>query len=103
MDNTPFTFLYHDGEKDIHGDPLTLHRALVRATAGQLEELLKQARSDDPATAVLAAEKVIDCTRVAFDLIPYDRLTGRGVMDRDALAILKRFRDADSSLKKKRE
>src|SRR5882724_12726100 len=80
-DSNGFVFVYFDGEKVIHGDPIMLHRWMLGHAEGKLGQLIEDVRNDDQSIAFPAIEKMLDVARKTFDLVPYDRETGKGAME----------------------
>ena len=84
---------YHDGRAQVYGDPLAIWRRLVHGLDGDVNRWLTHARSEEPEIRYQATERILVATVEAFDLAPFDRATGQGVLERDAMAILNTFFD----------
>ncbi len=96
---------YWDGLSQVYADPMEVYRELQKATAGQLRQVLKDARATGPADAEgddaetltrksaeradaemrawPAVEKLLAASRSAFHMTPFDRATGKGATERD--------------------
>lgn len=87
-------FVYHDGEKEVHADPLDIRRKLLQASVGAFYRWLSHARDveaplgpdgkevEEEPMVVLgrldAQDKVLAAARHAFGLAPLDPATGKG-------------------------
>jgi hypothetical protein len=81
---------YHDGREPVYADPLAVWRKLTVATRGELAALL--ARYNENGTSQdLAAGPLAEAAVAAFGLVPFDKLTGHGACEDDALWLLGDF------------
>lgn len=104
------TFPYNDGFTDVRGDPFRILRELTVILGGDPNAVLQHARalppapSGDPdadralgdATLVRKAEaqhRLSAAARQAFEMAPYDRVSGRGPLDDECLDVLYSFID----------
>jgi hypothetical protein len=72
-------FSYQDADgKEVYGDPLAIHYALLEALQGELNDVLEQARAEDVLTRARAQKRLAAAVLEAFGLEPFDRTTGRG-------------------------
>lgn len=122
MSPTDFrTFHYHNGVQEVKADPFRVMRELVVILGGDPNAVIQAAREKPPArppditteqeeayrlacdaVAVRNAEsqhRLAAAARQAFNLPPFDELTGRGPLDDECLDTVYRFLDW---LKKKR-
>lgn len=99
-DNEKLVFCYEIGGEKRYADPLEIRRRLIRATSGEINDILKDAgRRVDPDSgnpienvATLAAqEKRTEAGREAFDLPPLNPKTGDGVPESEVVRILGEF------------
>ena len=101
---------YWNGAVTVYGDPLELHRALLRAAGGRLDRLLQDAQAegpedgpgDDPDTLARKAEeraiadarslpaldRLANMARDAFGMVAFDRTTGTGATLADCHRVL---------------
>lgn len=84
-------FRYHDGTKERYCDPLKALRAMVRECHGDLAGVVENCKSPSPELAASGAEKFIAAGRVAFEMTPFNAMTGEGAMDEDVLSVLGAF------------
>lgn len=113
-------FRYEVGGVVYWEDPLAVRRALMRHSAGQFynwqndaiepdkpesyvspspsdtspsqQEMIEIARKASSVMVRLdAQERVLECVRKAFDLAPFDRATGQGVVEDDVWRVLDEF------------
>lgn len=94
-------FGYHDGTKDVFGDPLELHRRLNEALEYQAAEVCEQARSEFLPTADAAHKKLVAAAANAFRLVSFDPATGQGCTERMAMKVYNAFIEHIDGLKKK--
>ena len=91
-------FCYELGGVKVYTDPLELRRKLIRAGAGEVDEVIERSYSEidlkNP-VAVLShqddQERRIAMVREAFGLATINPKTGEGVSEEDALRILTDF------------
>lgn len=74
---------YWDGAAGVYADPYRVHRRLVAALDGRPNEYLKNYRTDPE-----AKDRVLEAARVALDMVPFDKTTGRGATEADTEAAL---------------
>jgi hypothetical protein len=84
----------------LHGDPIRIRRRLVHALEGDLNRWLAEYRCDIEPLAFAAAERLLAATVEAFDLIPFDPLSGVGASDDEVLGVLASFLAFEESKKK---
>lgn len=91
-------FCYHDGEQQVYGDPLELHRGLVAKlidpakVVGAINQAdAAQGDLNTCFNAWAALEELIGASREVFKLQPFDRKTGQGATDAQAIAVVKHF------------
>lgn len=82
---------YLDGEKMRYGDPLAISRRLNQAAGGDVNRVIEDDRSEDPAVSGPAREKLLAAARFALEMVPFDILTGRGAQEGDIMAALRLF------------
>lgn len=81
-------FPYHNGERQVYGDPLKIRRRLNARLDGNLNKALSEKDlSPDH------YERVLDAVVFAFDLIPFDPETGKGAQEEVVVRALKAFLD----------
>lgn len=85
-------FKYHNGKADVFGDPLALESSLIEAV-GDLTPLLEKINKvnlNDPLQrleGIQARRALIAGVRAAFELVPFDSTTGKGMTDDQALGV----------------
>src|SRR5262249_51754015 len=84
---------FNDGREQVYADPVASYRRLNFALGGSLKEHIRNSRSEDPTTRFAAVEKLVEATRYAFDLVPFDRLTAKGPVEAEIRILLKQFLD----------
>lgn len=101
-DNEKLIFSYDLGGEKRYADPLEVRRKLIRATAGEINDIIRDSQPqvvDDGETpsgatpvesmaALDAREKLVGAARVAFDLPPLDQKTGEGVPESEVHRVL---------------
>jgi hypothetical protein len=79
-------FRYKDAEgREVYGDPLAIHYALLEALQGELNDVLEQARAEDVLARGRAQKRLAGAVVEAFGLEPFDRATGGGATMQDCL------------------
>jgi hypothetical protein len=95
-------FSFYDGVAEVWGDPLEIETAFILACGGDADALFKAAQlppanivEHPPATQsrLMAQAKLVDATRVAFGMAPFDKATGKGATAADCIRALNRFTD----------
>lgn len=83
-------FPYHNGERQVYGDPMALSRRLTIHAGGDIDALVRDWRKDPvlddagqelPGSRALRLqheEKIVEAVRKAFQMIPWDDSTGQG-------------------------
>ncbi len=71
-------FEYHNGEARRFGDPIAINCRLSLALGGNLPKFIADYRSDDPALADVATERLVEAVRRAFEMVPWDSDSGLG-------------------------
>lgn len=84
---------YFDGKASVHADPMAVDRRLKKALGGDVNAVLQRYRSDCEMEALDATDLIVLAAYVAFDLQPFDKATGAGVVETEAVDILFRFFD----------
>lgn len=107
----PFVFgPFFDGEKQVYGDPTELNLSMLGHARGCLGQLIEDARTRGPddgpgdtpeqradkqalrcradAVAIPATYKMWEIARLTFDLVPFDKSTGKGATARDCNRVL---------------
>ncbi len=80
-----------DGEKQVLVDPLAAYRKLHYALDGTPNQWLEDSKSENVQVSYPAKEKLIEATRYAFGLFPFNPMDGQGAQDEDCWAILNAF------------
>lgn len=93
-------FQYFDGEKAVWGDPLEIHEALAAHLDGDVNAVLKNAKSEDRSVSLAAFNKLVPAVREAFRLMPFNPETGEGTTWKVCLEVLKAFVAWEEALKK---
>jgi hypothetical protein len=75
----------------LYADPLALRRAVLDASAGDIDRFLDEAESDDPLLAAHAESRLVTIARSVWECPPVDRETGMGVPDAVVLDMLNAF------------
>jgi hypothetical protein len=76
----------------VMGDPLRILRRLTYHLGGDPNEVLAKQNSPDPGEKYQADEAVYPAVCQAFDLVPFDPLTGKGTTEAEAQEILDHYR-----------
>lgn len=84
-------FEYYNGERNVFGDPLRIWRTLNNLLEGDPNKVLQEAKSPIVDIAHPAQEKVLGAVDAAFEMVPFDSVTGYGAMESDRLAALDSF------------
>jgi len=71
-------FPYHNGVALVYADPLAIYRRLVLALDGEPNRWIEESRSDVAVLRVNAEQRLDQAVRVAFEMAPFDPLTGGG-------------------------
>lgn len=74
-------FPYNDGEKDRFGDPMRIERLLDTTAGGSFAKLLQLALSENPDISNPATDRELLCIQTAFEIKPFDPLTGQGTTE----------------------
>lgn len=80
-----------DGARDRYWDPLVVHRRLAAALEGNPAQWLQDCQSKDPVLKNKALEKTYPAIVYAFDLVPFDIMTGCGTTEKQAKELMNRF------------
>ena len=101
-------FSYSNGAAQMLGDPLDLDMRLKEALEFRWSEICEDAQPLDSngmprpePTVVAAHKKLVAGTIQAFDLIPFDPVTGTGCTTAMVMAVYNAFVDFQNGLKKK--
>ncbi len=93
QDKRPALFYYFNGEKPVFGDPLTLYRRLLARLGSDPNALIEQVNHEAVEVSAPATETFLIAVRAAFDMVPFDAVTGKGSRDEDAFAAFNQFSD----------
>lgn len=84
---------YQDGRgNQVFADPEAVYRHLMAETAGELNAITSQYNESELGMAIVA-ERLASAAIVAFDLKPFDKATGQGTLQDDALNLVGNFLD----------
>lgn len=86
-------FPYFNGEREVVGDPLRIWRFLNNLLDGDPDTVLAKAHSQVPEEKLDAQNRIIEATREAFMMEPFDSETGEGATEQDCLVALTNFLD----------
>lgn len=99
-----------EGRKDIFpfddcgtqrwADPIEVHYELAAQLDGDVNKYLRDARSQDPYTALQARKRLVEATVTAFRMERFDPATGRGATWEVCFAALREFVAWEESQKK---
>jgi hypothetical protein len=84
-------FQYFNGVKNVFGDPLKIRRRLYNLLGGDPNEVLNQANNGVPEVKDKATEKLMAAVIYAFDMVPFDKESGKGALEYDCRAALDSF------------
>lgn len=85
-------FRYHNGEREVFGDPLRIWRRLNNHLEGKGRETWEAAAQEaNLLEADRAQEKIYRAAVVAFDLVPLDPDTGAGCTEDHVKEVLDSF------------
>lgn len=93
-------YLDGSGGAAVFGDPLKISRLLTQLLDGNPNEAVTQLKSDDPAMRAAAIERAVIASVQAFELAPFNKKTGAGLMEDE---IMKVFEDFCRWMGKKKE
>jgi hypothetical protein len=88
-------FRYYDGQRYVWGDPLAIWGRL--GISKELGELLHEAELGKEPALSEARQRL----RAAFEAVPYDRTTGKGLTDWELFELFLRYASYIDMLKKK--
>jgi hypothetical protein len=82
-------FRYYNGAQIVYGDPLHMDLRLREALGGNAKQVYEDYNDDEhPEVNIPATLKLIEATRAAFEMLPFDPLTGQGARDEHCLKAL---------------
>lgn len=84
---------YMDGSGGaaVWGDPLKISRLLTQSLGGNPNEVVKDLKSNDTVVHFAAMARAIPATVFAFELVSFDKKTGRGLMDDEVMKVFEDF------------
>lgn len=82
---------YFDGKAEVYADPFEAYRLVWQYLDGEPNEWIDKRSSPDPETSSRATEKIVQATRYAFGVEPFDPVTGGGLLEDDLIDLLDRF------------
>lgn len=92
MSNDIYRYQKPGGGPPVFADPLVLSRRLSKLLGGDVAGVVAQTHSDEDGLAEAAYAKLGRAVCTAFDLgEPFDGKTGRGVREKDWVAVLNAF------------
>ncbi len=84
-------FEYHNGMREVKGDPLALERRLRRALGGRPNEVINAYLGEDEDARDQATETILAATREVLGMAPWDDVQGIGTQDGEVLATFTRL------------
>ena len=99
MEPEPIFGPYWNGRNNVYQDPLKIRRILKAALDGKPDVWIGRTASPDPVEASLALDKIAKAARSAFDMVPFDGLSGKGATETQCLRAVQMFLDWQSSKK----
>ena len=93
MEPEPIFGPYWNGQNNVYGDPLRIRRLLSSGLEGKVDTWCDRTKSDDPSERSQALGRIAQAGTVALDLTPFDRKTGRGVTESQAIRTVQLFLD----------
>lgn len=84
-------FQYWNGERAVYGDPLVILRIFTAQLDGDVDGTFKLSQSENPAQAVVAADKIIAAARKALVMLPFSTESGAGATDEVVFSMLDQF------------
>lgn len=84
-------FKYHDGEKEVFGDPYAILRELISGCDGDLAGVVDKWKSPNMQLRVPAINQLLAVARKVFGLAPWVAARGEGVLDQQVQDILESF------------
>ncbi len=100
-------FKYHDGLQEVYGDPLLIQGeiAICFPDSVTVVATIRNTRTDESDHVRLMAawharRRLCGAVREAFQMAPYDRLTGKGAVDAQCIAVWNLFQEFLLTLKK---
>lgn len=96
---------YMDGSGGaaVWGDPLKISRLLTQALSGNPNEVIKEMKSEDSVISFAAMSRVVPAAVLAFELVPFDKKTGKGMLDDEVMKVFEGFCQWMSKKKGKEE
>lgn len=96
---------YMDGSGGaaVWGDPLKISRMLTAGLGGSPNEVVNSLKSNDEAVRSEAISRVIPAAIHAFELVPFDKKTGAGMLEDDVMKVFEGFCQWMSKKKGKEE
>ena len=83
---------YSDGRgNSVMADPLKVYRTLIREVGGDLKQTLADSNSSDLDVHIPAEETLVRAAVTAFNLAPFDPVTGTGSTETQILSVLDTF------------
>jgi hypothetical protein len=80
-----------NGQKPVFVDPLVAYRKLNYALDGIPNDYISDSKSEDVQISYPAKEKIVEATRFAFGLQPFNPDDGQGTQDEDCWLIFNTF------------
>lgn len=79
---------YWNGQANIYGDPLRIHRMLVHELGGDPNAVLADYKSEMEPAQFEAANRLAKAAVIVFGLMPFDTKTGLGCLEDDCMTVL---------------
>lgn len=91
--------MYSDQDRNIYqfpdgsqfADPIAIHRRLIIALNGDVNQALDQAEHENPVVKARAELQLADASRVAFNLPYFNPEDGSGLTDEEVLFLLRDY------------
>lgn len=78
---------YFNGQEEVYGDPLKIHRRLCHALGGDPNAVIAEANKGDND----ARERVLDAAGWSLEMVPFDKRTGQGATEEVVDQALRQF------------
>jgi hypothetical protein len=82
---------FFNGQGMVYADPLRVYRELSLELDGDPQLWIARSRDDDPRTRLVAEGRLVQASRSAFGLAPFEPDSGQGAQDQDALTALRSY------------
>ena len=90
---------YWNGKEEVYADPFKALRLLQACCNGELENVVKDANSEDAKLSSDAKGLLAEAVYLAFELYPLNTVSGQGITEEEALSVYKQFTNGTNKKK----